>query len=86
MTDRRGGTPQRPRGAPRGVWPLDFFPRRSIATTGRPYIPPGMLHSVAETPTVLRDAAAVGIAEAEKAELITFLAPPLPRMTCAYSR
>lgn len=33
-----------------------------------------MLHSVAETPTFQRDAAAAGMAEAEKAELITFLA------------
>lgn len=33
-----------------------------------------MLHSVAETPTFQRDAAAAGMTEAEKAELITFLA------------
>ncbi len=33
-----------------------------------------MLHAVAETPTFQRDAAAAGMTEAEKTELITYLA------------
>jgi len=33
-----------------------------------------MLHAVAETPTFQRDAAAAGMSEAEKVELISFLA------------
>jgi len=33
-----------------------------------------VLHAVAETPTFARDAAAAGMTEAEKADLITFLA------------
>lgn len=35
---------------------------------------PAVLHAVAETPTFQRDAAAAGMSEAEKAELISFLA------------
>jgi hypothetical protein len=41
--------------------------------TDYPYIPT-VLHAVAETPSFQRDAAAAGMSDAEKAELIAFLA------------